>query len=398
MQADAEEAVAERTGRRGGRVRRIAGRDGPAHRVRAGDGRQPPVLAVDVQPRGRRRRRAGRLQLQGRDARHDPRRTGTRPTTSSTARRRAACPRSTARRANAEGRGGIQTVREATTGSVNCAFVSMSTSVGLDKVAEMATKLGMRPNVDGRQPYDEWSRVLTLTLGVISVDAGRDGDDRVDDRCRRRASRPGLRVEGRGRRGPRDLRREQPARRAGARTRRRRVRRRRAARPARPGRHRDRPHAPRPGRVREDGHQRREGHVGVHRRDAGARRVRVARRRREPEQPAEWRRGRVRWRAPGAHLERVHERGPGEHRRVDVRCARPEVRRARPVHRARGWPHRTARAAAAAAPRPDDVDAPFPGGILPAHHRPAAPAPADLRAADQPAPSRTRPNIPDIGR
>jgi penicillin-binding protein 1A len=71
--------------------------------------------------------------------------------------------------ANAEGSGGIQTVRAATTGSVNCAFVNMSTSVGLAKVAEMATKLGMRPNVDGRQPYDEWSRVLTLTLGVISV-------------------------------------------------------------------------------------------------------------------------------------------------------------------------------------------------------------------------------------
>jgi membrane peptidoglycan carboxypeptidase len=44
----------------------------------------------------------------------------------------------------------------------------MSTSVGLDKVIDMAQKLGMRPNVAGRQPVNEW-KVLTFTLGVISI-------------------------------------------------------------------------------------------------------------------------------------------------------------------------------------------------------------------------------------
>ncbi len=69
--------------------------------------------------------------------------------------------------ANAGG-GGVLSLRQATTGSVNCAFVNASGSVGLDKVADMATKLGMRPNVDGRQLFENWA-VPTLTLGVISV-------------------------------------------------------------------------------------------------------------------------------------------------------------------------------------------------------------------------------------
>lgn len=70
--------------------------------------------------------------------------------------------------ANAEPGGGTMTLQQATTGSVNCAFVRAAASVGLDKVADMATKLGMRANVEGRQPFDQWA-VPTITLGVISV-------------------------------------------------------------------------------------------------------------------------------------------------------------------------------------------------------------------------------------
>jgi penicillin-binding protein 1A len=69
---------------------------------------------------------------------------------------------------NAEGGGGTLTVDQATAESVNCAYVRLSTSVGIDKVMDMAQKLGMRTNVAGRQPVNEW-RVLTFTLGVISI-------------------------------------------------------------------------------------------------------------------------------------------------------------------------------------------------------------------------------------
>ena len=47
---------------------------------------------------------------------------------------------------NAEGGGGVMTIDQATAESVNCAFVRLSTSVGLDKVIDMAQKLGMRPS------------------------------------------------------------------------------------------------------------------------------------------------------------------------------------------------------------------------------------------------------------
>jgi membrane peptidoglycan carboxypeptidase len=69
---------------------------------------------------------------------------------------------------NAEGGGGVMTIDQAAAESVNCAFVRLSTSVGIDKVIDMAEKLGMRPIVAGRQPVTEW-RVLTFTLGVISI-------------------------------------------------------------------------------------------------------------------------------------------------------------------------------------------------------------------------------------
>jgi membrane peptidoglycan carboxypeptidase len=59
-------------------------------------------------------------------------------------------------------------IQDAATGSVNCAFVRMSTGVGMEKVIDMAQKMGMRPNVAGRQPLNQW-RVLTFTLGVISI-------------------------------------------------------------------------------------------------------------------------------------------------------------------------------------------------------------------------------------
>src|SRR5262249_41831479 len=69
---------------------------------------------------------------------------------------------------NFEGGGGIETVQDATAHSVNCAFVRLSTSVGMEKVIDMAQKMGMRPNVAGRQPVNRW-RVLTFTLGVVSI-------------------------------------------------------------------------------------------------------------------------------------------------------------------------------------------------------------------------------------
>jgi len=52
--------------------------------------------------------------------------------------------------AGGEGEGGIMSVDDATAESVNCAFVRLSTSVGLDKVIDMAQKLGMQLNVAGR--------------------------------------------------------------------------------------------------------------------------------------------------------------------------------------------------------------------------------------------------------
>ncbi|HUF84852.1 MAG TPA: penicillin-binding transpeptidase domain-containing protein, partial [Acidimicrobiia bacterium] len=63
---------------------------------------------------------------------------------------------------NAEGGGGMMTIRAATSGSVNCAFVRMSTSVGLPKVIEMAHKLGIRTD-----DPDQLLEILTLTLGTI---------------------------------------------------------------------------------------------------------------------------------------------------------------------------------------------------------------------------------------
>ena len=72
---------------------------------------------------------------------------------------------------NAEG-GGTGTIRRQTTGSVNCAFVRMATSVGYDKVIDMAVKMGLRPvesPEDPRPLTSEWGSILTLTLGVVEA-------------------------------------------------------------------------------------------------------------------------------------------------------------------------------------------------------------------------------------
>ena len=65
--------------------------------------------------------------------------------------------------ANAEGGGGRMTLRDATEGSVNCAFVRTELGVGLDKVIETAYKMGVTQTT--LQPF------LTLTLGTIESTA-----------------------------------------------------------------------------------------------------------------------------------------------------------------------------------------------------------------------------------
>jgi membrane peptidoglycan carboxypeptidase len=70
---------------------------------------------------------------------------------------------------NIESGGRIVTVQDATTESVNCAYVRLSTSVGMEKVVQMAQQMGVRPNVSGRQQATQWARALTFPLGVVSV-------------------------------------------------------------------------------------------------------------------------------------------------------------------------------------------------------------------------------------
>lgn len=60
---------------------------------------------------------------------------------------------------NSEGGGGVMTVRSATAGSVNCAFVRIQLAVGFTDVIDMAKKLGITQST--LQP------ILTLTLGAI---------------------------------------------------------------------------------------------------------------------------------------------------------------------------------------------------------------------------------------
>jgi membrane peptidoglycan carboxypeptidase len=61
--------------------------------------------------------------------------------------------------ANAEPGGGTMTLRAATSGSVNCAFVNVQLSLGFPKIIDMAKKLGIT--------QDTLAGYLTLTLGTI---------------------------------------------------------------------------------------------------------------------------------------------------------------------------------------------------------------------------------------
>jgi penicillin-binding protein 1A len=62
---------------------------------------------------------------------------------------------------NAEGGGGIMTIRSATAGSVNCAYVRIQLAVGFTDTIDMARKLGLNQS--------KLSPILTLTLGAIEA-------------------------------------------------------------------------------------------------------------------------------------------------------------------------------------------------------------------------------------
>jgi len=62
---------------------------------------------------------------------------------------------------NAEGSGGMQTLRNATKNSVNCAFARLELSVGFTKVIETAKKMGIT--------QDTLKPILSLTLGTVET-------------------------------------------------------------------------------------------------------------------------------------------------------------------------------------------------------------------------------------
>jgi penicillin-binding protein 1A len=62
---------------------------------------------------------------------------------------------------NAEGSGGMQTVRAATAHSTNCAFARMELGVGFQRVMDTAQKMGITQNT--------LKPILTLTLGTIET-------------------------------------------------------------------------------------------------------------------------------------------------------------------------------------------------------------------------------------
>ena len=64
---------------------------------------------------------------------------------------------------NAEGGGGVQTIRAATAGSVNCAFARMQLAAGTNKVIDYAKRMGIT--------QDTLRPILTLTLGTIESTA-----------------------------------------------------------------------------------------------------------------------------------------------------------------------------------------------------------------------------------
>src|SRR5262249_6846933 len=63
--------------------------------------------------------------------------------------------------ANAEPGEGVMSLRSATAGSVNCAFVNVELSLGFQKIIDMAHKLGIT--------QDTLRGYLTLTLGTIEA-------------------------------------------------------------------------------------------------------------------------------------------------------------------------------------------------------------------------------------
>jgi len=72
---------------------------------------------------------------------------------------------------NAEGGGGVMTIRRATVGSVNCAYARIASSVGYDRVMEIARRLGIKQEL-GRVGSDGAfypARTPVLTLGVFEA-------------------------------------------------------------------------------------------------------------------------------------------------------------------------------------------------------------------------------------
>jgi len=66
---------------------------------------------------------------------------------------------------NAEGSGGWQSLRSATTHSVNCAYVRLAASLGLDKVASMAERLGA--TIDRPAEAQTVEQQPSMTLGTL---------------------------------------------------------------------------------------------------------------------------------------------------------------------------------------------------------------------------------------
>jgi penicillin-binding protein 1A len=70
---------------------------------------------------------------------------------------------------NAEGGGGTTTtLRAQTTRSVNCAFLRLTEALGVDKIAEMAHRLGI-PDIEGIRVLPTTPNVTSITLGSIEA-------------------------------------------------------------------------------------------------------------------------------------------------------------------------------------------------------------------------------------
>ncbi len=99
-------------------------------------------------------------------------------------------PANPIRTRNAEGSGGVQSLRSATVNSVNCAYFRLGAAVGLDKVVEMAKRLGVTHPLN---PYFSLSigssdGVSPLDMATVFATFAADGV----------LHRPDLHQEGRG--------------------------------------------------------------------------------------------------------------------------------------------------------------------------------------------------------